>query len=88
MLSSEPFAEIKGVDSTAALGCVGAVAHVSASDIPGKNIGISNPFIQDFEPLFADGIVGYVGHPLGVLVGISLLLLKVLHVSKELSFFL
>ena len=71
MLSSEPYAKIKGVDSAAALGSVGAVAYVSASDIPGKNIGIINPFNQEKEPLFVDGIVGYVGHPLGVVVSRS-----------------
>lgn len=71
VLSSEPHAEIRGVDTAAALGSVGAVAYVSASDIPGKNLGIFNPYNQSLEPLFADGIVGYVGHPLGVLVSIN-----------------
>lgn len=70
MLSTEPLAKIKGVDTTAALGSIGAVDFVSASDIPknGQNVGIFNPFNRLSEPLFAEELVGYVGEPLGIVV--------------------
>jgi len=73
VLSTEPLAKVKGVDTTAALGSVGAVDFVSASDFPKKDpkFGVYNPYNGTVEPLFAEDRVGYVGQPLGLMVNSS-----------------
>lgn len=71
VLSSEPYAKLKGLDANVALGYPGAVAFISAEDIPegGQNVGIVNNIMGiETEMLFAEDVVGYVGQPLGVMV--------------------
>ncbi|KAG0601086.1 hypothetical protein M758_11G082900 [Ceratodon purpureus] len=71
VLSSEPYANLKGFDTEAALKSPGAVAYISLKDIPtgGKNVGylIDAPETET-EVLFPEDITGYVGQPLGVMV--------------------
>ncbi|KAG0608809.1 hypothetical protein M758_8G134400 [Ceratodon purpureus] len=71
VLSSEPHAQLKGVDANIAMGSPGAAAFISVKDIPegGKNVGIVSNFMGlETELLFAEDVVGYAGQPLGVMV--------------------
>ncbi|GAA0583392.1 xanthine dehydrogenase molybdopterin binding subunit [Caenispirillum bisanense] len=55
-----PHARLTGLDAAAALALPGVEAVITAADIPGRNdIGAIIPG----EPLLADGVVEYVGHP-------------------------
>lgn len=73
VLSSEPYAKLKGFDTEIALKSPGAVAYISLKDIPegGRNVGylFDTPEIET-EILFPEDITGYVGQPLGVMVNI------------------
>jgi len=66
-LSTKPHAILLGVDTAAAAAVPGFVAFFGASDVPGSNA--LGPFAGD--PLFADGVVLCVGHPLGIVVATS-----------------
>ncbi|SOD92577.1 xanthine dehydrogenase molybdopterin binding subunit [Caenispirillum bisanense] len=58
-------ARLTGIDAAAALALPGVRAVVTAADIPGPNdIG---PIVPG-EPLLADGLVEYVGHPVAAVV--------------------
>jgi xanthine dehydrogenase molybdopterin-binding subunit B len=59
VLSTEPYARIKGIDTAEARKSVGAVDFVST------NVGMCSLYQWSNETLFAEDIVGYVGQPLG-----------------------
>ncbi len=59
---------VSSLDTSKALAAPGVLALLTAADIRGTNeVG---PIIQD-EPLLADGVVRYIGHPLAVVVAES-----------------
>lgn len=76
VLSSEPYAKIKGQDTQVAIESEGVVAYLSAQDIPqsGVNVGCMS-FTGDIEPLFAADVAYYVGEPVGLVVSLMILTL-------------
>jgi xanthine dehydrogenase large subunit len=64
-LSSKPHAKIVAMDLAPVRASRGVVAVYTADDIPGTND--CGPIIHD-DPIFADGIVMYVGQPLFMVV--------------------
>ncbi|MEO8135741.1 MAG: xanthine dehydrogenase molybdopterin binding subunit [Betaproteobacteria bacterium] len=60
-LSRKAHARIRAMDLSAVRGAPGVVAVIVASDIPGVND--CGPIIHD-DPIFADGLVQYVGQPM------------------------
>ncbi|KAI5083886.1 hypothetical protein GOP47_0000055 [Adiantum capillus-veneris] len=71
--SVKAFAKVKMIDTKLAVTSPGAVAFISASDIPkgGANVGALHNIFSQPENLFATDCVEYVGHPLGVMVADS-----------------
>lgn len=69
VLSSEPLAKIKSVDTQAAMNSLGAEAYISARDIPpgGQNLGIACFLITE-KYCFAEDLVECVGQPIGLMV--------------------
>lgn len=68
--SDHALAQVKGIDASAALASPGAVALVTADDIPpgGLNCGISMVGVE--ETLFATDKVEFYGHPVGLMVSL------------------
>jgi xanthine dehydrogenase large subunit len=64
-LSSKPHARIVATDFSKVRAAPGVVAVYSAGDIPGLND--CGPIIHD-DPIFADGVVMYVGQPIFIVV--------------------
>ncbi|MGZ8289132.1 MAG: xanthine dehydrogenase molybdopterin binding subunit [Telluria sp.] len=64
-LSAKPHARIAGMDLAPVRASRGVVAVYTAEDIPGTND--CGPIIHD-DPIFADGLVQYVGQPMFVVV--------------------
>ncbi|MEO7496285.1 MAG: xanthine dehydrogenase molybdopterin binding subunit [Massilia sp.] len=64
-LSSKPHARITAVDVSAVRASAGVAAVYLAADIPGTND--CGPIIHD-DPIFADGLVMYVGQPIFIVV--------------------
>ncbi|KAA6423444.1 MAG: Aldehyde oxidase, partial [Trebouxia sp. A1-2] len=62
--SQHPLARFDGVDTSAAMQLPGVMAYISADDIPKG--GINSALGQ--EPVFAEGLVEWVGQPIGLLV--------------------
>jgi len=60
-MSEKPHAEITAMDLSAVRAAKGVACVLSAEDIPGHND--VSPFAGD-DPLFADGLVEYVGQPI------------------------
>lgn len=66
--SSKAFAKVKYVDSSLALASPGAVAFISALDIPKGGANRGPVPCGGSENLFATDLVEYAGHPLGIMV--------------------
>ncbi len=64
-LSSKPHARITAIDFAKVRAAAGVVAVYSVGDIPGVND--CGPIIHD-DPIFADGLVMYVGQPIFIVV--------------------
>jgi xanthine dehydrogenase large subunit len=64
-LSAKPHARITGIDLAPVRASRGVVAVLTAADIPGTND--CGPIIHD-DPIFADGVVQYVGQPMFVVI--------------------
>ena len=64
-LSSKPHARIVATDFSRVAAAAGVVNVFAASDIPGLND--CGPIIHD-DPIFADGVVMYVGQPMFIVV--------------------
>jgi len=64
-LSQKAHAKVKAIDLAEVKQARGVVAVLTASDIPGTND--CGPIIHD-DPIFADGLVQYVGQPLFMVV--------------------
>jgi xanthine dehydrogenase large subunit len=64
-LSQKAHARVRGIDVSAVKASPGVVAVLGAQDIPGVND--CGPIIHD-DPIFADGLVQYVGQPLFVVI--------------------
>jgi xanthine dehydrogenase large subunit len=64
-LSGKPHARIVSVDFTKVSAAAGVVAIYGAADIPGLND--CGPIVHD-DPIFADGVVMYVGQPIFIVV--------------------
>ena len=64
-LSSKPHARIVATDFSRVVAAAGVVNVFAASDIPGLND--CGPIIHD-DPIFADGVVMYVGQPIFIVV--------------------
>ncbi|MGZ5199911.1 MAG: xanthine dehydrogenase molybdopterin binding subunit [Telluria sp.] len=64
-LSAKPHAKIASIDLAPVRACRGVVAVLTADDIPGTND--CGPIIHD-DPIFADGLVQYVGQPMFVVI--------------------
>ena len=64
-LSSKAHANIIAIDLAAVRASVGVVAVLTVDDIPGTND--CGPIIHD-DPIFADGLVMYVGQPIFIVV--------------------
>jgi xanthine dehydrogenase large subunit len=64
-LSAKPHAKIAAIDLAPVRASRGVVAVLTASDIPGVND--CGPIIHD-DPIFADGLVQYVGQPIFVVI--------------------
>lgn len=62
--SDHPLARFDGVDPSKALQLPGVVAYISAEDIPEG--GVNSCMGQ--EPVFAEGLVEWVGQPIGIVV--------------------
>ncbi|KAL0029788.1 hypothetical protein WJX77_000034 [Trebouxia sp. C0004] len=62
--SHHPLARFDAVDTSAAMQLPGVVAYISADDIPKG--GVNSALGQ--EPVFAEGLVEWVGQPIGLLV--------------------
>ena len=88
VMSTEPYAKIKGIDTTDALKSIGAVDFVSAKDVPkgGRNVGIFNPYNGEEEQLFAEDDYVYVGQPLGVVVNFTPIFVQALCIAMKPSF--
>ncbi|MCO5559168.1 hypothetical protein L7F22_012762 [Adiantum nelumboides] len=71
VLSTKAAAKIKQVDPRQALTSPGAVAFISADDIPGGGANVGGALFLSLESLFAEGFAEYVGHPLGIMVADS-----------------
>lgn len=67
-LSQKAHAHVRGMDLERVRAAPGVVAVLTARDIPGVND--CGPIIHD-DPIFADGLVQYVGQPLFVVVADS-----------------
>jgi len=65
--SHHPLARFDGVDTSAAMQLPGVVAYISADDIPKG--GVNSALGQ--EPVFAEGLVEWVGQPIGLLVAVN-----------------
>jgi xanthine dehydrogenase large subunit len=64
-LSSKPHAKITAIDLAPVRASRGVVAVLTAADIPGTND--CGPIIHD-DPIFADGLVQYVGQPMFIVI--------------------
>jgi xanthine dehydrogenase large subunit len=64
-LSQKAHARIRGIDFSAVKASCGVVAVYAAADIPGTND--CGPIIHD-DPIFADGLVQYVGQPVFIVI--------------------
>jgi xanthine dehydrogenase large subunit len=64
-LSSKPHARITAIDFSKVRAAAGVVALYCAADIPGLND--CGPIIHD-DPIFADGVVMYVGQPIFIVI--------------------
>ena len=64
-LSAKPHARIVAIDFSKVRAAAGVVAVYSVGDIPGLND--CGPIIHD-DPIFADGVVMYVGQPIFIVV--------------------
>jgi xanthine dehydrogenase large subunit len=64
-LSQKAHAKIRGIDFSAVKASCGVVAVYGAADIPGTND--CGPIIHD-DPIFADGLVQYVGQPVFIVI--------------------
>jgi xanthine dehydrogenase large subunit len=64
-LSSKPHARISAIDLSKVRAAAGVVAVYGAGDIPGVND--CGPIIHD-DPIFADGLVMYVGQPIFIVI--------------------
>eukprot|EP00250_Pteridium_aquilinum_P022285 c25340_g1_i2 orf=145-4443(+) len=71
VLSTKAAAKIKHIDPKQALVSPGAVAFISANDIPEGGANVGPVAITAPDNLFASDVVEYYGHPLGVLVADS-----------------
>ena len=63
--SPHPHARIKGIDTSKAGTVPGVAAVITAADIPGHNDVAP---IFSGEPVLADGVVEYIGHPVAAVV--------------------
>lgn len=67
-VSAKPHAKILHIDADAARNAPGVQAVVTAVDIPGKNeVG---PILKG-EPILAEGVVEYVGHPIAAVAAVT-----------------
>ncbi|KAL2608711.1 hypothetical protein R1flu_027284 [Riccia fluitans] len=68
--SSKALAKITAVDVSDALASPGAASFISVKDIPrnGQNVGNILTMTDSSDKVFAEDTVGFVGHPLGVMV--------------------
>jgi xanthine dehydrogenase large subunit len=64
-LSQKAHAKIRAIDFSAVKASCGVVAVYAATDIPGTND--CGPIIHD-DPIFADGLVQYVGQPVFIVI--------------------
>lgn len=81
--STKAAAKVKHVDPKQALASPGAVAFISAADIPEGGANVGSGLVSAPENLFATDVVEYVGHPLGIMVLVQFdLFLLVHHHSK------
>ncbi|KAI5083880.1 hypothetical protein GOP47_0000049 [Adiantum capillus-veneris] len=71
VLSTKAAAKIKHIDTKEALASPGAVAFISADDIPEGGSNVGGALFFAVEKLFADNFAEYVGHPLGIMVADS-----------------
>ncbi|KAL2608710.1 hypothetical protein R1flu_027283 [Riccia fluitans] len=71
--SKKALAKITALDASDALASPGAKSFVSVKDIPpnGENVGNILELTEARDPVFAEDTVGFVGHPLGVMVADS-----------------
>ena len=67
-MSQQAHARIRAIDLSAVRAAAGVVAVFEAKDIPGVND--CGPILHD-DPIFADGLVQYIGQPLFVVVAAS-----------------
>ncbi|KAL3677013.1 hypothetical protein R1sor_026961 [Riccia sorocarpa] len=71
--SKKALAKITAVDASDALASPGAKSFISVKDIPpnGENVGNIFAMTQTRDRIFAEDSVGFVGHPIGVMVADS-----------------
>jgi xanthine dehydrogenase large subunit len=67
-MSQQAHARIRSIDLSAVRAAAGVVAVFDARDVPGVND--CGPILHD-DPIFADGLVQYIGQPLFVVVAAS-----------------
>lgn len=79
VLSAKAAAKVKHVDPKQALESPGAVAFISAADIPEGGANVGSVAFSTPDNLFATDVVEFFGHPLGIMVLILFELCSSLH---------
>ncbi|NVJ98837.1 MAG: xanthine dehydrogenase molybdopterin binding subunit, partial [Alphaproteobacteria bacterium] len=82
-MSTKAHARITGIDLTAVKSAKGVACVIGAEDIPGHND--VSPFAGD-DPLFADGLVEYIGQPIFAVAATSLDLARAAASRAEISY--